>query len=75
MQRKTYPGFAFRQGMSASAPLIVSFVAPAEEVIDWAGMPRRSADDAMAGFQRRLPDRAICVDFRRIVPRLQRASG
>jgi hypothetical protein len=49
MKTLSYPGFAYRQGAEPGAPLIVSFVAPAEEIIDWAGMPRRAEDDEMAG--------------------------
>lgn len=56
MKKITYPAFAYRQGTSVEAPLIVSFVATAEDVIDWAGMPRRSADAEMAGFQRAYDD-------------------
>lgn len=52
MKSISYKAFAYRQGTSSEAPIIVSFVAPAEEVVDWAGMPRRSADAEMAGFQR-----------------------
>ena len=52
MKTISYRGFAYRQGTAVDAPLIVTFVASAEEVIDWAGMPRRSTDAEMAGFQR-----------------------
>lgn len=59
MKKISYRGFAYRQGTSQESPLIVSFVAPAEEVVDWAGMPRRSADDEMAGFQRAYDDSRV----------------
>src|SRR3954470_13214375 len=46
-----YDGRAYRQGLDPKVPWIISFVAPAEQVLKWAGIPRRS-DDAFVGFQR-----------------------
>jgi hypothetical protein len=46
-----YRGTAYRQNVDAGTPWILSFVAIAEELVEWAGIPRRS-DDNLAGFQR-----------------------
>lgn len=46
----TYRGFAYRQGSSPEAPWVVSFVAAAEDLYEWAGIPRRR--DLETGFQR-----------------------
>lgn len=47
----SYHGLAYRQGTSTDAPWLVSFVASANEVLHWAGIPRRTNDD-VSGFQR-----------------------
>ena len=52
MKSQTYQGVAYRQGTAPEVSWIVSFVAPAEEILDWAGIPRRTEDDEMSGFQR-----------------------
>lgn len=46
-----YPATAYRQAASASAPVLVSFVATAEDLLTWAGIPRRT-EQSMFGFQR-----------------------
>ena len=46
-----YFGTAYRQALDPKAPWLVSFVAPAEDVYKWAGIPRRT-DNALTGFQR-----------------------
>lgn len=46
-----YQGMAYRQGRDALTPWLVSIVVPAEELLEWAGIPRRSETDLM-GFQR-----------------------
>src|SRR3954467_13647472 len=51
MQKKEYPGTAFRQAQDAKASWLVSFVGPAEELLEWAGIPRKS-DQGLIGFQR-----------------------
>ena len=51
MATYTYPGTAYKQSLHRDAPWIVSFVAPAEELLLWAGIPRRS-DQKLVGFQR-----------------------
>lgn len=48
---KIYEGFAYRQSQNPEAPWLVSFVASAEELTLWAGIPRR-ASDKFIGFQR-----------------------
>jgi hypothetical protein len=52
MKSRSYDGTAYRQGTSEDASWIVSFVAPAEEILEWAGIPQRTSDNEMAGFQR-----------------------
>jgi len=47
----TYSGVAYRQGRDQKAPWIISFVARAEELLDWVGIPRRS-EKGLVGFQR-----------------------
>lgn len=49
--RYTYKGTAYRQGTDPQAPWIVSFVAKAEELLEWVGIPRRS-ERGLVGFQR-----------------------
>lgn len=51
MAYKTYDGIAYRQTTATDAPWLVLFVAPAEELLTWAGIPRRT-DTATMGFQR-----------------------
>jgi len=46
-----YEGVAYKQGLSDDAPWLVSFVATAEDVDTWAGIPRRS-EKGFVGFQR-----------------------
>ncbi len=46
-----YRARAYRQAMDDSAPWLLSFVAKADDVRLWAGIPRRS-DQNRAGFQR-----------------------
>ena len=47
----SYDGIAYRQSRRLEAPWLVSFVAPAEELLSWAGIPRRSEQN-LSGFQR-----------------------
>ena len=49
MPTYTYPVFAFRQ--QAQSPIQVAFVAPAGEILQWAGIPRKS-DELLTGYQR-----------------------
>jgi hypothetical protein len=49
--RFVYLGTAYRQATDANAPWLVSFVATAEELLSWCGIPRRSEQN-QAGFQR-----------------------
>jgi hypothetical protein len=51
MVQRVYRGTAYRQSTDKKAPWLVSFVAPAEQVLEWAGIPRKS-DKAIHGFQR-----------------------
>ncbi len=51
MATYTYRGTAYKQSQHRDAPWIVSFVAPAEELLLWAGIPRKS-DQKLVGFQR-----------------------
>jgi hypothetical protein len=46
-----YIGTAYRQALDAKAPWLVSFVATAEDVSTWAGIPRRT-EKGLIGFQR-----------------------
>jgi hypothetical protein len=48
---RMYEGIAYRQSRSHEAPYLVSFVATAEELLEWAGIPRRSEQN-LVGFQR-----------------------
>lgn len=59
MKSQSYRGTAYRQGTAKESPWIVSFVARAEEILDWAGIPRRTEDDEMAGFQRAYDDNRV----------------
>lgn len=54
-----YRGTAYRQTQDPKAPWLVSFVASAEEISSWAGIPRRS-ERGLVGFQR--PDDPHRVD-------------
>ena len=56
---KEYFGTAYRQAQDPAAPWLISFVATAEEVSSWAGIPRRS-EKGLVGFQR--PDDDSRVD-------------
>lgn len=47
----SYDGIAYKQSNLPEAPWLVSFVAPAEELLTWAGIPRRSEHN-LSGFQR-----------------------
>jgi hypothetical protein len=47
---KKYEGVAYRQSPEPGAPWIVSFVAEAEELLKWAGIPRRK--EGNIGYQR-----------------------
>lgn len=47
----SYQGIAYRQAVDPKSPWIVSFVAPAEELLSWVGIPRRS-ERGLVGFQR-----------------------
>lgn len=49
--RISYPGFAYRQSADPRAPWLVLTVIPAEELLRWAGIPRRTESSTM-GFQR-----------------------
>jgi hypothetical protein len=46
-----YNGTAYKQGTDPNAAWIISFVARAEELLDWVGIPRRS-ERGLVGFQR-----------------------
>jgi hypothetical protein len=49
--QKAYDVFAYKQSLHSEAPTLLSLVVPAEELLEWAGIPRR-ADDRLVGFQR-----------------------
>ena len=49
MKHFSYPVLAFKQ--QAKSPIQVTFVAPAAEIIAWAGVPRKS-DELLTGYQR-----------------------
>jgi hypothetical protein len=49
--KTSYPGFAYRQTADSRAPWLVLTVIPAEELLKWAGVPRRTESSTM-GFQR-----------------------
>lgn len=49
----TYDGIAYRQSHDSGAPLTVSFVAAAEELLEWSSIPRRGKlEEGQIGFQR-----------------------
>src|SRR5687767_8384759 len=52
MADQTYRGLAYRQATSKGAPWLVTFVAIAEDITAWVGIPRRSSDKSLVGFQR-----------------------
>jgi hypothetical protein len=54
----SYRGIAYRQSKDPAAPLLVTFVVPAEELLNWAGIPRR-AEENMAGFQRPFDEKRV----------------
>lgn len=55
MANKTYEGTAYKQSRAAGAPWIISFVSSAEDLLVWAGIPRR-ATSGLVGFQRALDE-------------------
>jgi hypothetical protein len=48
---RVYSGISYRQSRSPDAAYLVSFVAAAEDLLQWAGIPRRSEEN-LVGFQR-----------------------
>jgi hypothetical protein len=48
---REYPVVAYKQSKHSQAPILLSLVVPAEELLCWAGIPRR-AEDRLIGFQR-----------------------
>lgn len=58
MKTVEYVATAYRQALDPSAPWLISFVAPAEEICKWAGIPRKTDND-LTGFQR--PDEELRV--------------
>ncbi|HQU46564.1 MAG TPA: hypothetical protein PK867_27405, partial [Pirellulales bacterium] len=56
MKTFRYSVFAFRQ--QAAAPVQVAFVAPAQEILQWSGVPRKS-DELLTGYQRFLDDQRV----------------
>jgi hypothetical protein len=57
-EARIYQGIAYRQSRSADAPYLVSFVATAEELLEWAGIPRRSEEN-LVGFQRAFDQKRV----------------
>jgi hypothetical protein len=51
MKTIEYFGTAYRQALDPNAPWLISFVAAAEDINTWAGIPRKT-DNALTGFQR-----------------------
>lgn len=51
MTARDYEGFAYRQATDEDSPWLFAFVATAEDISQWAGIPRR-ADSQLVGFQR-----------------------
>lgn len=49
--RREYQGYAYRQATDPDAPWLFSFVATADDLLAWAGIPRRATRD-LIGFQR-----------------------
>lgn len=58
----TYPVVAYRQSSQQKAPVLLSLVVRAEELLTWAGIPRR-AQEKLIGFQR--PDDPARVEAAR----------
>jgi hypothetical protein len=56
MTQYMYPAFAFRQ--QEKSPIQVAFVARADEIVRWAGVPRKQ-DELLTGFQRFKDDTRI----------------
>jgi hypothetical protein len=56
MRTFSYPVLAFRQ--QVSAPVQVAFVAHAGEILEWAGVPRKS-DELLTGYQRFRDDKRV----------------
>ncbi len=56
---RIYRGIAYRQAQDTTAPWLINFVATAEDVASWSGIPRRS-EKGLIGFQR--PDDTGRVD-------------
>jgi hypothetical protein len=54
----TYRAVAYRQSRIESAPWLVSFVVTSEELLQWAGIPRRAEGD-LIGFQRAADDKRV----------------
>src|SRR5688572_13002819 len=57
--KRTYRAMGFRQAVDPNTPWIITLVAPAEELLDWAGIPRRTVDEEMAGFQRAFDEKRV----------------
>ena len=51
MTSKTYRSIAYKQNDDEKTPWLISFVARAEDLRTWAGIPRRS-EQGLVGFQR-----------------------
>jgi hypothetical protein len=49
--KKEYSGVAYKQAISPNAPWIISFVAGANDLLEWVGIPRRT-EKGLVGFQR-----------------------
>src|SRR5690348_11972457 len=60
MSEFVYPIFAFRQ--QKDAPVQVAFVAHSREILEWAGVPRKS-DGLLTGYQRFKDDVRITQDI------------
>lgn len=58
MPEYTYDAVAYRQSQDPTAPWLVSFVVTAEELLEWAGIPRRS-ETGVIGFQRAYDDERV----------------
>src|SRR5437879_5348949 len=58
MAQLTYRGFAYRQTEAPAAPWLVTFVASSEELLTWAGIPRKSEQN-LTGFQRPMDDARV----------------
>lgn len=48
---RSYKAFAYRQTDAPNAPWLILFVAAAEDLLAWAGIPQRTNSNAV-GFQR-----------------------